>query len=70
MGVDMGALQNLQVVYHATHDSFAEALNGPTQQPVELDSLYRPMPFLTYIRPCDGDELLGAWQYVLESRSW
>lgn len=50
----MGALSNLQVIHIATHDSFAEGQNGPTHQPVELDSLYRAMPNLTYIRPCDG----------------
>jgi dihydroxyacetone synthase len=46
----------------------AEGQNGPTHQPVELDSLYRAMPNLTYIRPCDGEELLGAWHYALGAR--
>lgn len=53
-GVRMGALSNLQVIHIATHDSFQEGQNGPTHQPVELDSLYRAMPNLTYIRPCDA----------------
>ncbi|PVH71345.1 hypothetical protein DL98DRAFT_553688 [Cadophora sp. DSE1049] len=35
--------------------------------PVELDSLYRAMPDLTYIRPCDGEELVGAWKVALEN---
>ncbi|KAK5196514.1 hypothetical protein LTR99_005302 [Exophiala xenobiotica] len=67
-GVRMGALSHLQVIHFATHDSFAEGQNGPTHQPVELDSLYRAMPNLQYIRPCDAEELIGAWKIALESR--
>lgn len=68
-GVRMGALSDLQVIHIATHDSFAEGQNGPTHQPVELDSLYRAMPNLTFIRPCDGEELIGAWQCALHGRN-
>lgn len=64
----MGALSHLQVIHFATHDSFAEGQNGPTHQPVELDSLYRAMPNLQYIRPCDAEELVGAWKIAFESR--
>ncbi|KAI0478053.1 Transketolase, thiamine diphosphate binding domain-containing protein [Xylaria cf. heliscus] len=64
-GVRMGALSHLPVIHFATHDSFAEGQNGPTHQPVELDSLYRAMPNLTYIRPCDGEEVIGAWILAL-----
>ena len=27
------------------------------------------MPSLTYTQPCDGEELIGAWQVAVESRS-
>ncbi|KAL1875728.1 hypothetical protein VTK73DRAFT_9917 [Phialemonium thermophilum] len=64
-GVRMGALSHLPVIHIATHDSFAEGQNGPTHQPVELDSLYRAMPNLTYIRPCDAEETIGAWLLAL-----
>jgi dihydroxyacetone synthase len=67
-GVRMGALSGLQVIHIATHDSFAEGQNGPTHQPVELDSLYRAMPSLQYFRPCDAEELIGCWQIALSSR--
>jgi len=63
----MGALSHLQVIHFATHDSFAEGQNGPTHQPVELDSLYRAMPNLQYIRPCDAEELFGAWKVAFQS---
>jgi dihydroxyacetone synthase len=64
-GVRMGALSHLPVIHFATHDSFAEGQNGPTHQPVEVDSLYRAMPNLTYIRPCDAEEVIGAWMLAL-----
>ena len=61
----MGALSHLPVIHFATHDSFAEGQNGQTHQPVELDSLYRAMPNLTYMRPCDAEETIGAWMLAL-----
>jgi dihydroxyacetone synthase len=67
-GVRMGALSNLQVIHMATHDSIAEGQNGPTHQAVELDSLLRAMPSLIYIRPADGEELVGAWNMALNHR--
>ncbi|EON68436.1 hypothetical protein W97_07760 [Coniosporium apollinis CBS 100218] len=67
-GVRMGALSGLQVIHIATHDSFGEGQNGPTHQPVEIDSLYRAMPSLQYLRPCDAEELVGCWQIALSAR--
>lgn len=65
----MGALSHLPVIHCATHDSFAEGQNGPTHQPVELDSLYRAMPNLNYIRPADPEETIGAWMIAMGNRS-
>ncbi|UNI18435.1 Formaldehyde transketolase [Purpureocillium takamizusanense] len=65
-GVRMGALSDLRVIHIATHDSIGEGQNGPTHQPVELDSLYRAMPNLQYIRPADPEEVIGAWAAALE----
>lgn len=64
-GVRMGALSHLKVIHVATHDSIGEGQNGPTHQPVELDSLFRAMPNLLYIRPSDSEEVIGAWQTAL-----
>jgi dihydroxyacetone synthase len=64
-GVRMGALSHLKVIHIATHDSIGEGQNGPTHQPVELDSLFRAMPNLLYIRPADSEEVLGAWYAAL-----
>ncbi|KAK9242096.1 Transketolase, thiamine diphosphate binding domain-containing protein [Lipomyces tetrasporus] len=64
-GVRMGALNALQVIHVATHDSLQEGQNGPTHQPVEVDSLFRAMPNLQFIRPSDAEEILGAWSIAL-----
>lgn len=48
--------------------SFAEGQNGPTHQPVEVDSLFRAMPNLCYIRPCNAEEVIGAWIVAMGRR--
>lgn len=59
--VRMGALQHLQVIHAATHDSIGMGEDGPTHQPIELAALYRAMPNILYIRPGDSEETAGAW---------
>lgn len=67
--VRMGALQKLQVIHVATHDSIGTGEDGPTHQPVELAALYRAMPDLLYIRPGDSEEVAGAWVAAIEAKS-
>jgi len=67
-GVRMGALQELQVIHIATHDSIGTGEDGPTHQPIELAALYRAMPNLLYIRPCDSEEVAGAMMVALRSK--
>jgi dihydroxyacetone synthase len=64
----MGALQELQVIHVATHDSIGTGEDGPTHQPIELAALYRAMPNLLYIRPCDSEETAGAFKVALQAR--
>ncbi|KAJ5374402.1 hypothetical protein N7517_006408 [Penicillium concentricum] len=59
--VRMGALQHLQIIHVATHDSIGMGEDGPTHQPIELANLYRAMPNILYIRPGDSEETAGAW---------
>jgi dihydroxyacetone synthase len=59
--VRMGALQGLQQIHIATHDSIGTGEDGPTHQPIALPALYRAMPNLLYIRPCDAEEVVGAF---------
>ncbi|OAA72891.1 Transketolase, bacterial-like protein [Akanthomyces lecanii RCEF 1005] len=63
--VRMGALQGLQAIHIATHDSIGTGEDGPTHQPVELAQLYRAMPNILYIRPCDTEETAGAFTAAL-----
>lgn len=64
----MGALQELQVIHIATHDSIGTGEDGPTHQPIELAALYRAMPNLLYIRPCDTEEVAGAFTVALKAK--
>ena len=64
----MGALQQLQVIHVATHDSIGMGEDGPTHQPIELAALYRAMPNIQYIRPGDSEETAGAWSIAIKSK--
>src|SRR6201999_2332849 len=66
--VRMGALQHLQVIHAATHDSIGMGEDGPTHQPLELAALYRAMPNLLYIRPGDSEETAGAWTVAISAK--
>lgn len=67
--VRMGALQRLQVIHAATHDSIGAGEDGPTHQPIELAVLFRTMPNLLYIRPGDSEEVAGAWTVAIEYKN-
>jgi dihydroxyacetone synthase len=66
--VRMGALQHLQVIHAATHDSIGMGEDGPTHQPIELASLFRAMPNILYIRPGDSEETAGAWIAAIQAK--
>lgn len=67
--VRMGALQQLQVIHVATHDTIGMGEDGPTHQPIELANLYRAMPNILYIRPADSEETAGAWITAIEAKN-
>lgn len=67
--VRMGALQHLQVIHAATHDSIGTGEDGPTHQPIELANLYRAMPNMLYIRPADSEETAGAWITAIDAKN-
>lgn len=64
----MGALQNLQAIHIATHDSIGTGEDGPTHQPIALAALYRAMPNFLYMRPCDSEEVAGAFITALGAK--
>lgn len=43
--------------------------DGPTHQPIALPALYRAMPNVLYIRPCDSEEVAGAFIAAFEATS-
>lgn len=65
----MGALQGLQAIHIATHDSIGTGEDGPTHQPIALPALYRAMPNILYIRPADTEETAGAFITALEAKN-
>lgn len=66
--VRMGALQHLQVLHIATHDSIGTGEDGPTHQPIELAALYRAMPNMLYMRPCDSEEVAGCVAMAVKNK--
>lgn len=66
-GIRMAALQGLQQIHIATHDSIGVGENGPTHQPIAVAALWRAMPNLLYIRPCDAEEVAGAYIAAIQA---
>merc|ERR1719498_1447542 len=67
--VRLSALSHLQQIFVMTHDSVFLGEDGPTHQPIEVLPLIRATPNLLLIRPCDGNEVVGAWCLAIENRS-
>lgn len=65
--IRMAALQGLQQIHIATHDSIGVGENGPTHQPIAVAALWRAMPNLLFIRPCDAEETAGAYIAALQA---
>ena len=48
-----------------THDSIGVGEDGPTHQPVEQLGSMRSIPGLVVFRPCDANECLEMWKYIM-----
>ncbi len=59
--IRIAGLAHLPVTYVFTHDSVGVGEDGPTHQPVETVSGLRVIPNLDVSRPCDPEEVAGAW---------
>ena len=64
----LSTLMKLPVIYVMTHDSVLIGEDGSTHQPVEQLALARSIPNITVIRPADEQEVIGAWQWALNSQ--
>ena len=61
----LAAMNHLPVTFVFTHDSVAVGEDGPTHQPIEQLMSLRAMPGLFVMRPCDANEVLGAWSFAM-----
>ena len=66
--IRMSAMMNLPVLYIFTHDSVLVGKDGPTHQPIEQLSQLRLIPNLSVIRPADINEVIGAWDYYINTK--
>ena len=66
MPIRLAAIMEIPVIYVFTHDSIGVGEDGPTHQPIEQLASLRAIPGLTLIRPCDANEVVEAWRYVMK----
>ena len=66
--IRLAALSQAGVIYVMTHDSVGLGEDGPTHQPVETVASLRAIPNLIVIRPCDGNEVSGAYKVAVSNR--
>jgi transketolase len=66
--IRLAAMMGLKVIYVLTHDSIGLGEDGPTHQPIEHLAALRAIPDLTVLRPCDANETVEAWRFVLEQK--
>jgi transketolase len=66
--IRLASLMSLPVTYVFTHDSIAVGEDGPTHQPVEQLAMFRSLPNINVIRPCDANETQAAWKLAYESK--
>ena len=64
--IRLAALMQQPVVYVFTHDSVGLGEDGPTHQPVEQLPTLRMIPGLVDLRPCDANETVEAWRFIME----
>lgn len=65
--IRMSALMDLPVCYIYTHDCINIGEDGPTHQPTSQLNNLRGIPNLAVFRPCNKDEILGSYEYIINS---
>jgi transketolase len=64
----LSAIMELPVTYIFTHDSIGVGEDGPTHQPIEHLISLRAIPNMITIRPCDGNEVVEAWRFIMQNK--
>lgn len=64
--IRMSAMLDLPVTYIFTHDSISIGGDGITHQPIEQLTSLRSTPNLEVFRPCDVNEVVGAYKTIMK----
>jgi len=66
--IRLAAIMELPSIFVFTHDAMGDGEDGPTHQPVEHLASMRAIPGLITLRPCDANEVVEAYRYVMQLR--
>jgi transketolase len=66
--IRLSALMELPTIFIFTHDAMGDGEDGPTHQPVEQLASMRAIPGLITLRPCDANEVVEAYRYIMQLR--
>ena len=64
--IRLAAIMEIPVIYVFTHDSIGVGEDGPTHQPIEQLASLRAIPGLIVLRPRDANEVVEAWQVIMQ----
>jgi transketolase len=64
--VRLAALMEIPCIFIYTHDSIGLGEDGPTHQPIEQLAQLRAMPELVLFRPADANEVVEAWNVIMQ----
>lgn len=62
----LSAMMKLPLISIWTHDSISLGEDGPTHQPIEQLASLRAMPGMMVLRPADANEVVAAWQVIMQ----
>jgi transketolase len=66
--IRLSALMELPTIFVFTHDAMGDGEDGPSHQPVEQLASFRAEPGLVVLRPCDANEVVEAYRYIMALR--
>jgi len=66
--IRLSAIMEIPAIHIFTHDSIGVGEDGPTHQPVEQLPSLRAIPGLITLRPCDANEVVEAWRFIMQLR--
>jgi len=63
--IRISSMMQVGSIWIFTHDSIGVGEDGPTHQPIEQLVALRSTPGLLTFRPCDANEVLEMWKYIM-----